>query len=233
MTEVSSFFCRKRILATGGEFSFRIQQPDSTVISESSFKEAASSSCGTSSFLSSSNSVPNSKKALKSCRSSVISLDYDSDHSSDTNSKLSPYNDSKIICVQNKNIYDSPSAQSLTKPFNLPEKMSTDLDDAEVFFSAKPEAVFQNKSKTPTYTAAEDNEVDDFYIDDFDIDDINDSDIPNYFDEAPTSSVSQRSCSTVATPIREGGPSKSHWEKKEMTPVSTSKPSKISSPGQH
>ncbi|XP_071355526.1 recQ-like DNA helicase BLM isoform X2 [Trachinotus anak] len=225
---------RKRILvAVGGTF-LRMQQPDSTVISEPSLKEQSSLSCDTSSFMSSGSSVPvDSKKPLQIRRSSVISVDYDSDPSdSIVNVKPSCSKDRKKLYVEDESVCDSPSTHSYTKPsFNLSKKTSTDLDGSELFFSPKrPETVAQNKSNTPaTITATEDMEPDDFYLDDFDIDDFNDSDIPDYF-EPPTSSVSRQNSSTVTTTVREGGPSKSLFEKKPTTPASAPKPSKICSP---
>ncbi|KAK5867416.1 hypothetical protein PBY51_011911 [Eleginops maclovinus] len=72
---------RKRIILTDGG-SLRTQQPDSTVISEPSFKDKLSLSCETSSIMSSSSSVPADPKMLPQLRrSSIISVDYDSDHS--------------------------------------------------------------------------------------------------------------------------------------------------------
>ncbi|XP_061577853.1 recQ-like DNA helicase BLM isoform X2 [Cololabis saira] len=219
---------RKRILATDGESLLRIQQPDSTVMSESSFKETTSS-CRTSSNLSNSSLPADSKKPQRNQRSSVLSVNYESDHTESSHSKS--LRDRKI-CVENESICDSPSAQNLPMPFDLPEEASVNLDDSDLFFSPgqKPAAALQSKSKTPTYMSAEDNEVDDFYIDDFDIDDINDSDIPDYFDAPPTPSVSTQRCSTGAAPVKEGGPSKSPWAKNPTTPVSATKPSNISSP---
>lgn len=217
---------RKRILATGGGSFSRMQQPDSTVVSEHSFKEQSSFSCDTSSVMSSSCSVPvDSKKPPQIRRSSVISVDYDSDHSDNIwNVKPMQNKYSRTIHGDNDTICDSPATHSSTNPsFNFSKKTSTDLDSSDLFFSPKkPETVIPNKSKT---TAAEDI-PDDFYNDDFDIDDFNDSDIPDYFDEPPTSSVS----STVPTTVKEGGPSKSSWEKKPTTPTAAPKPSKICSP---
>lgn len=226
---------RKRILATGGVGLLRIQQPDSTVISEPSFKEKSSFSCA-SSTMSSSSSVPvDSKKPPQIRRSSVISVDYDSDHSDSIfNVKPVCSKDSRTTHVENETVCDSPSTHSLTTPyFNFSKKTSADLDGSDLFFSPKkPETVFQSKSNTPaTITAAEDIEPDDFYTDDFDIDDFNDSDIPDYFDEPPTPSVSGKSSSIVTTTVKEGGPSKSSWEKKPTTPAPAPKPSKICSPG--
>lgn len=217
--------CRKRILATGGDCLFRMQQPDSTVISEPSFKETSFSSNGVSSNC----SVPvDSKKPPQHRRSSVISVDYDSDHS-DSVIDIKPLDnkDSRAIGVETDSICDSPSAHRFTKPsFNISEKSSIDLDGSDLFFSPKDsESGAQKKSNnTPTFVAAEDEEMDDFYNDDFDIDDFNDSDIPDYFDEPQTSSA-------VTTAVKEGGPSKSSWEKKPTTPTSAPKPSTICSPG--
>ncbi|XP_028440718.1 Bloom syndrome protein homolog isoform X3 [Perca flavescens] len=214
---------RKRILATGGGSLLRMQQPDSTVISEPSFKEKSSFSCDMSSVLSSSSSVLlDSKKPAQTRRSSVISVDYDSDHSDSIINTQPLHSKSSATYMKNQ----SPSTHSLTNPsFNFSQKTSTDLDGSDLFFSPKkPETVVQNKCNTPAAsTAAEDLEPDDFYIDDFDIDDLNDSDIPDYFD-GPTNS------STVTTTAKEGGPSKFSWEKKPTTPAPTPKPSKISSP---
>lgn len=196
-----------------------MQQPDSTVISEPSFK--SSFSCDSSSVMSSSISVPvESRKPPQIRKSSVLSVDYDSDHS-DSILNTMP---SGTIHVKNQSMCDSPSTLNLTNPsFNFSKKTSTDLDGSDLFFSPKkPETVVQNKSNT---SAAEDlMEQDDFYNDYFDIDDFNDSDIPDYFDEPPNSS-------TVTTTVKEGGPSKSSWDKKPTTPAPAPKPSKICSPG--
>ncbi|XP_070686588.1 recQ-like DNA helicase BLM isoform X2 [Pempheris klunzingeri] len=226
---------RKRILATGGLNLLRMQQPDSTVISESSFKEQSSFSCDMSSVMSSSSSVPvDSQKPPHIRRSSVISVDYDSDLSdSIINVKPIRRKDSRSIHVENESVCDSPSALSLTsQSFNFSKKTNTDLEGPDLFFSPKkPEPAFQSNCKSPaTMTAAEDIEPDDFYADDFDIDDFNDSDIPDYFDERSSSSVSKQTSSTVTMTVKEGGPGKSSWEKKPTTPTPTPKPSKICSP---
>lgn len=221
------FSCRKRILATGGGGLLRMQQPDSTVMSEPSFKETFSFSCDTPGVMSSSGSVPvDSKRLLQIRRSSVISLD--SDHSdSFINVKPSHSKNSGTIYAEDQSMRNSPSAHSLTNPsFNFSKKTSTDQDDSDLFFSSKnPESVVQNKSNTPAAsTAPEDIELDDFYNDYFDIDDFNDSDVPDYFDERQNSS-------TVTTTANQAGPSTSSWERKPTTPASTPKPPKISSPG--
>ncbi|XP_059190438.1 recQ-like DNA helicase BLM isoform X2 [Centropristis striata] len=218
---------RKRILATGGNCLLRIQQPDSTGVSEPSFKEKPSFSCDTSSVMSSSSSVPmDTKKPSQIRRSSGISVDYNSDHSdSIIHMNTLQVKNIETVNVTNQNTCDSPSAYSLASPsFNF-KKTSTDLDGSNHFFSPKtPETVVQSKSKTPAAsTAAGDVEQDDFYNDYFDIDDFDDSDIPDYFDQPQSSS-------TMTTTVKEAGPSKSLWEKKPTTPAPTPKPSKICSP---
>ncbi|XP_026222195.1 Bloom syndrome protein homolog isoform X2 [Anabas testudineus] len=220
---------RKRILATGGAALFRMQQPDSTVISEPSSKEKSTVNSDVSSLMSSNNSVSvDSNERSHIRRSSVISVD--SDHS-DSIIHVNPLHskDNRTMNVKNESMCASPSTSSLTH-FNL-KKASTDLEDSDLFFSPKRSAtVVQNKSNTPTTTAAEDIEPDDFYIDDFDIDDFNDSDIPEYFDEHPTSSLVGQNPNAVTTTLKEDGSKKSSWEKKPTTPVPTQKPSKICSP---
>ncbi|XP_056272456.1 recQ-like DNA helicase BLM isoform X2 [Pseudoliparis swirei] len=215
---------RKRILATGGCNSLRMQQPDGSVISLSGFKGKSSFSCDMSSVMSSSSSVPaDYKKPPQLRRSSVISVDYDSDHSdSIINTKPSHNRNSGAQYVTSS---DSPSTHSRTDPsFNFSRKTSTDLDGSELFSPKKPETVFQNKSHTPAASnAAEDMELDDFYSDDFDIDDFNASDIPDYFDEPPNSSTVTKQVTEVSM-----GSSKSPWDNKPTTPAP--KPAKICSP---
>ncbi|XP_042352588.1 Bloom syndrome protein homolog isoform X2 [Plectropomus leopardus] len=219
---------RKRILATGGGGLLKMQQPDSTVLSEPSFKEKTSLSCDSSNVMSCSTSLSvHSKKPPQIRRSSVISVDNDSDHS-DSIIITEPLHskNSGTMYVKSQSTCDSPSTHSLTNPsLDLLKKTSTDLDDSDLFFSPKKlQTVVQNKPKTPaTVSAAQDIELDDFYNDYFDIDDFNDSDIPDYYDEPPNSS-------TVTRTVKEGGPSKSLWEKKPSTPAPTPKPSKICSP---
>lgn len=203
------------------------------MISEPYVKEM-SSSCGASSLLSSNNSVSaDYKKPLQPRRSSVISVDSDCFYNTDL--KPMYIKDSRTFCMENESNCDSPSAHSITKPhFSSFEESSLDVNDEDVSFSPKKtEAVLQNKSKNPVPTALTEAEADDFYIDDFDIDDFNDSDIPDYFDGPSVSSVSRQNVSTVSTTVKEGGPSKSSWEKKPVTPVSAPKPSKIYSPGKY
>ncbi|KAM8892645.1 recQ-like DNA helicase BLM isoform 2-T2 [Spinachia spinachia] len=219
---------RKRILATGGCSSFNIQQPDSTVISESSLKGRSSFSCDTSSVMSSSSSGPlDSKKPLQIGRSSVISVDYDSDPSdSTTYAKPSHSRNSEADHVTNQSICDSPSTHSLAGPsFSSSKKLTTHANGSDLPFSPKmPQTVVQNKSKAPAAsTATEDVELDDFYSDYFDIDDFNDSDVPNYFDEPPNSS-------TVASTVNALRSHKSPWGNKPTTPAPPPKPAKICSP---
>lgn len=229
-----SLSSRKRILATGGDAFLRTQQPDSTVLSEpSSMKERSAVSCDKSSVMPPSSFAPvESKKPLQIRRSSVISLDLDSDTSdSIINAKPSHSKDSGKLYEEDESVCDSPSTYSFSKAsFDFSKKTSTDQDGSYLFFSPKtPGTVVQSKSKTPA--ATEDIEQDDFYFDDFDIDDFNDSDIPDYFDEPPTSSASGQNTGAVTTTVKEGGPSKSSWEKKPTTPASATRPSKICSPG--
>uniref|UniRef100_A0A7N8XST0 ATP-dependent DNA helicase n=1 Tax=Mastacembelus armatus TaxID=205130 RepID=A0A7N8XST0_9TELE len=181
-----------------------------------------------SSVMSPSSSAPmDSKKPPQSRRSSVISVE--SDHS-DSIIHVNPLhsNNSGTGYLEN-DISDSPLTHSPTEPSSdFCKKSSIDLD-SDLFFSPKKPESMQNKLNTPA--AVTDTEVpDDFYIDDFDIDDFNDSDIPQYFDEPSTSSVLRHNSSSSSTAVKEGGPSKSPWQKKPETPVSASKPSKISSP---
>lgn len=208
-----------------------MQQPEGTVISEPSSKKKSTLSSDASSVMSSSTSVfVDSKELPQIRRSSVISVD--SDHS-DSIMHVNPLHSkySGTMYLENESC-DSPSNYSLTKPtFNL-QKASTDLEDSDLFFSPKKSATaLQNKSNTPTTTAVEYIEPDDFYIDDFDIDDFNDSDIPEYFDEPPTTSLLGRNSTAVTEAVKEGGSDKSSWKTKPRTPVPTPKPSKICSPG--
>ncbi|XP_010727693.3 Bloom syndrome protein homolog isoform X2 [Larimichthys crocea] len=215
---------RKWILAVGGGCLPKIQQPDSTVISEPSVKEKSSLSCDTSNVMSSSCSLPmDLKKPLQNRRSSIISIDHDSDHSDSIISGKPMHSEhSRTAHEENEIMCDSPSTHSFTNSyFDSSKKSTTKMEDSDLFFSPKkPETVVQNKAKP---SAAEDIEPDDFYLDDFDIDDFNDSDIPDYFEKP--SEQGQRS-----TTVKEGGPSKSSWEKKPTTPASKPKPSTICSP---
>lgn len=206
---------RKRILATGGGSLLKMQQPDSTVISDLSYKDK-SSSCETA-------NAPTSSSFVRSrvWRSSVITVDDDSDHSDSViTGKPLGRKDPEKTYVENESICDSPSTLS-----NLSKKSSKALDSSsDCFFSPK-----KTETCVPSNfeAAATDHvEPDDFYVDDFDIDDFNESDIPDYFDTPGGSSVGQN-----PSAVKEGGPSKSSWEKKAATPKRAPKPSKICSPG--
>ena len=169
-------------------------------------------------------SVPmDSKNPLQIRRSSAFSVDYDTDHS-DSIIKVKPLRSehSRTTHVESENIGDS------NPYFDCSKKSSTDLNGSDLFFSTKKSETSVVHSKFET-SALDNKELDDFYDDDFDIDDFNDSDIPDYFDETPT--APQKNSSNVTTTVKEGGPSKSAWERKPTTPVSAPKPSKISSPG--
>ncbi|XP_047204676.1 Bloom syndrome protein homolog isoform X2 [Girardinichthys multiradiatus] len=221
---------RKRILACGADSLCRMmQQPDSTVISDTSFKRTFSS-CGASSLMSPSTCLRvNTKKPLQPQSSSVISVDYDSDCFDIASVKPWQRMDSRAIYVENESICDSLSAHSSKNPpFNLSKKTGSGADESDLFFSTKNSEDVQNKSKTSTSATAADLETDDFYVDDFDIDDLNDSDIPDYFDEP--SSKSGQNLSAVFAAVKEGGPNKSSWDKNPVTPVSAPKPQRIYSP---
>ncbi|XP_038124727.1 Bloom syndrome protein homolog isoform X2 [Cyprinodon tularosa] len=219
---------RKRILACGTDsLSRRTQQPDSTGIS-GSFKETFSI-CGSSTTMSPSTSLPlDTKRSKQPQRSSVISIDHDSDCFDDSSLKPWQRRDSRKIYVEDDSVCNSPSANSFTKPPVNIEKSSSDANDANLSFPTTLDYV-QEKSKTPSHTAATDFEEDGFYMDDFDIDDFNDSDIPDYFDEPQTKNVT-KNLSTPSAAVKEEGANKSSWNKKPVSPVAASKPQKIYSP---
>ncbi|CAJ1056741.1 Bloom syndrome protein homolog isoform X1 [Xyrichtys novacula] len=225
---------RKRILAMGGD-SLRMQQPDSTVISEPSFKEKSSSYDVSDGMSSSSSVLVDSRKLPQIRRSSVITVDYNSDHS-DSVIDVKPVknSDNRGSFMKNESFcHNSPSVHDLTKPsFNFSGKANSDLDASDLFFSPKkPGPVAPSKlSSSSTIPRVEDMEPDDFYDDNFDIDDFNDSDIPDYFDEPQAAPVPGKNSSRVTTTVKEGGPSTSSWERKPTTPVSAPKPSNMSSP---
>uniref|UniRef100_A0A671XJR9 RecQ-like DNA helicase BLM n=1 Tax=Sparus aurata TaxID=8175 RepID=A0A671XJR9_SPAAU len=165
-----------------------------------------------------------SKNPLQIRRSSAFSMEYDTDHSdSIINVKPLHSEHSRATHMESESIGDSPNPY-----IDCSKKSSTDLNGSDLFFSTEKSetSAVQSKSKT---SAVYNKEPDDFYDDDFDIDDFNDSDIPDYFDKTPT--APQQNSRTVTTTVKEGGPSKSTWERKPTTPVSAPKPSKISSPG--
>lgn len=220
------FFPRKRIIATGcGSFAFvKAQQPDSTVRSESSFKDKSQMRCDTPSC---SSTPAETKKSAHVRRSSVIYVDYDSDHS-DSVINSNP----RASYVGEESVCDSPSTYSFINQ-NFSKSSSIDKDDSDLFFTPKkPAAVAQSRSSENNPPAEkEDAVLDDFGDDDFDIDDLNDSDIPDYFDEPTSSSVSAQNSKSVITSIKEGGPSKSLWEKKPTTPAQAPKLAKMCYPG--
>lgn len=198
-----------------------MQQPDSTVLSESSFKEKSPVGCDLSSSRS---TAANYQDPPQIRRSSVISVNYDSDPS-DNKINTKPSNKNKQ--------FNSPLTNNLLNQDC--SKTHNDLEDSVFFSPNKPEVVGQssgsgNNSKPSATTTTQAMVPDDFYIDDFDIDDFNDSDIPDYFDEPTSSSVSRQNTTSGAITVKEGA-SKSPWEKKPATPTSAQKPMKICSPG--
>lgn len=220
VTIILSLSYRKRILATGGSSFLRTQLPDSTVINEPSSKGNSCYSSDTSGIFSSHYSAPLDCKDPPQMRRSS-SVDYDSDHSD------------SIIHVMSTAAHvdyehcDSPAADSVKNAhLNFSKNKSTDLDRSDGFLSPqRQEITLKNVSRT---SATEDVEQDDFYIDDFDIDDLNDSDIPNYYEESPSLSGLSQNPGTTNRTIKEGGPTKSQWEKKPTTHPSTPKPLNIS-----
>ncbi|XP_061139102.1 recQ-like DNA helicase BLM isoform X1 [Syngnathus typhle] len=197
---------RKRILITGGDALLRTQQPDSTVISDPIFKEKSCSD-SSSSFLP---ALP--KKTPQIRRSSVIS-------------KEKP--PSSLVEVES--ICNSPSSHSVSKPTRDICSVNETIVDEDLFFSPK-----KKKTETPAriqstpQTDVSGADPDDFFLDDFDIDDLNDSDIPDYFDEPQSSAATPRTSTAAPMAVKEGGGSKSSWERKPTTPPP--KPAKIFSP---
>lgn len=223
VTIILSLSCRKRILATGGKSLFRINEPSS--------KETSRLSSDISGILSTRSSAALAcKKPPQVGSSSSVFVD-DSDHS-DSIIHVTPMSSRNGTTAQLDNEEcDSPPHTVNHTNLNYSKNTSTDLEESDLFFSPKrKETVLENVSRT---SATDNIEQDDFYIDDFDIDDLDDSDIPNYFEEPPSSSVTSQTQSTLNKTIKEGGPSKSQWEKKPTTPPSAPKPSKICSPGKH
>lgn len=221
---ILSLSYRKRILATGGSSLLRMQLPDSAVINEPSSKGNSCYSTDTSCIFSSCYSAPSDCKSPPQRRSPSVFVDYDSDHS-DSIIHVEPLAGMKSTAAHMANEHcDSPTTDSVKNAhLNFSKNNSTDLDHSDVFLSPKrQEITLENVSRT---SATEDMEQDDFYIDDFDIDDLNDSDIPNYYEESP-SGLLQNPSTTNRT--KEGGSTKSQWEKKPTTPPSTPKPLNIS-----
>lgn len=210
---ILSLSCRKRILATGGCRLFRMQLPDSTVINEPDSKENSYFGTDTSGIR----------------RSSSVFADCNAEHS-DSIIHVAPMRSKKSTTAQvDYEHCDSPSTHTVKNAHLKFSNTSTDLDGSDLFFSPKrQEASLENVSRT---SPTEELDQDDFYGDDFDIDDLNDYDFPNYYEEPPPSSVTTQNPSTIDRTIKEGGPSKSQWEKKPTTPPSAPGPSIVCSPG--
>ncbi|XP_077452980.1 recQ-like DNA helicase BLM isoform X2 [Stigmatopora argus] len=200
---------RKRILVTGGDALRKTPQPDSTVISGPSFKKKSASDTPSS-------LIALSKKKTPQIASPVIFLDDDCDHNdSPLKERPTRFREDQKSMVERESFCDYPTSSKTISA----EKSSTDFDYDELFFSPKKTGTSTQIKKV---TVVNDIEPEDFFFDDFDIDDLNESDIPDYFDQPAKSSVPR------PTIIREGGPSKSVWEKKPTAPTPT--PTKTFSP---
>lgn len=212
---ILSLSCRKRILATSDCSLFRTQLPDSTVINEPDSKGNSCFSTDTSGIR----------------RSSSVFADCISEHS-DSIIHVAPMSSKKSTTAQADYEHcDSPSTHIGKNAHLKFSNTSADLDGSDLFFSPKrQETSLKDVLRT---SATEDIDQDDFSGDDFDIDDLNDYDFPNYYEEPPPSSVTLQNPSTVDWTIKEGGATKSQWEKKPTTPQSAPKPSISSSPGKH
>ncbi|XP_057693552.1 recQ-like DNA helicase BLM [Corythoichthys intestinalis] len=215
---------RKRILITGGDALLKTQQPDSTVISEPSFKDKASSDT-------SSSFIPTLKRKTPQISSPVIFLDCDSDHS-DSLIKEKPMRcqDGQKSVVEMESICDSPSSSKTHNKVSSVEKTIMDVGCEELFFSPKKKTETSTQLKSnllENFTVAEYVEPDEFFLD---IDDWNDSDFPDYFDEPQIPAEPLKSPVPRPMAIKEGGLSKSVWEKKPTAPTPAPKPAKIFSP---
>lgn len=222
---ILSLSYRKRILATGG--SSLLRMPGSTGINEPSSKGNSCYSRDASGIFPSRYSAPLDCQNPPQMSSSSVFVDYDSDHS-DSIVHVEPLASRKSAAAHvDYEHRDSPTTDSVKNAhLNFSKNNSTDLDRSDVFVSPKrQEITLENVSRT---SATEDMEQDDFYIDDFDIDDLNESDIPNYYEDSPSLSGHSQNPGTFNRTIREGGPTKSQWEKKPTTPPSTPKPLNIS-----
>lgn len=108
--------------------------------------------------------------------------------------------------------------------FNESNIQIVDEENVDLFFSPK-KPMDQNKAKTSTAIAngpssRANTEPDDFPIDDFDIDDFDETDIPDYFEESPTSVLTSKGNSGAMTPsLREGGALKPLERKVVTTPA--------------
>ncbi|KAG9328369.1 hypothetical protein JZ751_014437 [Albula glossodonta] len=102
----------------------------------------------------------------------------------------------------------------------------SDTEQTSVSFYSPRRPVTSVQSSEGRRPGDSDAAADDFYIDDFDIDDFDESEIPDYFDNAPdsTSSAAKQQLSSLH-PIREELPSKASWEK-ITSPASAAKPPK-------
>ncbi|XP_072291066.1 recQ-like DNA helicase BLM isoform X2 [Eucyclogobius newberryi] len=249
---------RKRIIAIGGgrDSFLKSQQPDSTVLSESSSKDK--SPVGT----------PLSGSArFQFRRSSVICVDYDADPSDGvTEDEPLQKKNKRPSFVEEDVVCDSPSTHK--PPTQTFLNKSSSMEDPDLFFTPKkPSGLAQSSGKRtemgnfkpddfkpddfgpddfgpndfgpddfgpddfgPDDFGPDDFGPDDFGDDDFDIDDLNDSDIPGYFDEPTSSFVSGSSSKPVNTSIKEGSSSKASWDKKAPTPTPTQKKSTVCSP---
>lgn len=202
-----------------------MQLPDSTVVSESSSRDSSSISCDTYSAMLSSHSAPTVSKKNTQSRSSLSKFNYESDHT-DSTVKMNPVH-MKSDHAAHETSCDSPSTYGLTNSsYNSSKKTSADMASDLFFSPKKPETPVEKKPQAYV-------DPSDFYDDYFDIDDLSDSDIPEYFDEPPATSAPQQKPSASSASIKEGGPSKSSWQKSPSTPVSAPKAPPISSPGEH
>lgn len=210
---------RKRIIAVGGgrDSFLKAQQPDSTVISEYSFKDKSPVTPGRGST------------STQSRRSSVICIDYDLDTSDSViDTKPLQNKNKRPVLAEEELVCDSPSTyMPPNQTFN--KKESIDLDSDCFFTPKKPVAVAQGPGNK-TKSEMKDIIPDDFDDDDFDIDELNDSDIPDYFDEPPSSSVSGQSSKPLNTSIREGTSNRNSWDKQTTTPAPAKKEAKMFSP---
>lgn len=190
-----------------------MQLPDSTVINEPNSKE---NSCFTTNM-----------SGIR--RSSSVIADCNSEHS-DNIFHAAPMSSKKSTTAQvDYEHCDSPLTHTVENAHLKFSNTSAYLDGSDLFFSPKrQETSLESVSRT---SATEDTEQNDFYGDDFDIDDLNDYDFPNYYEEPPPSPVTLQNPSTIDRAMKEGGSTKSQWEKKATTPPSAPKPSMICSPG--
>ncbi|KAK1158030.1 hypothetical protein AOXY_G24264 [Acipenser oxyrinchus oxyrinchus] len=113
----------------------------------------------------------------------------------------------------NSDYKESPSAVCYTKSPS-PEAE----EEQDCWYSPKPQS---SSNKTPDQTNGNITEPDDLgtFIDDddffFDIDDFDEGDMGDYHDSvSDTSTAAKKLSDSVFQPVKEGGPSKSPWEKK-------------------